>query len=363
MPCCRSRSSVDWDLGFGIWDFPVGGSRGCSPRRCHRPLSDCAGRDGVVWRRRLPLSAGLARSVHPGRFDARAAAGRRAAGDAAGRRRGTADGTRHDDRAELRREPAPGEARPAHHRRPPHARVARVAVLGQGTGAARRGARLPQVGEGGRRVSRVRRRPRVLPGDRGGPRLPAADERARPDRRRVVRSVPARHVRQARRLPGLPADRRVQDRRQPVHAEIVHAGAPRDDRVAQRRHVRAAGARHRVGAQEDRGRDAAAARPGPVPPGGRGAAGPRGRAGVRRPARRPCSGAAAERRDAAGGWHRLPARHGAVARRPAGVAHRAPTRSSSSCGGSAKTTASRPSSCAWTAPAARQSPPTSSGES
>jgi len=34
------------------------------------------------------------------------------------------------------------------------------------------------------------------------------------------------------------------------------------------------------------------------------------------------SAAAAGRRDAAGGRHRLPARHGAVARRPAGVAHR-----------------------------------------
>ena len=56
----------------------------------------------------------------------------------------------------------------------------------------------------------------------------------------------------------------LQDRRQPAHAEGVHPRAPRDDRVAQWRHVRAAGARHRVGTQEDGSGDAAAPRPGPV---------------------------------------------------------------------------------------------------
>ena len=68
---------------------------------------------------------------------------------------------------------------------------------------------------------------------------------------------------------GLPADRRVQDRRQPAHREGLHARAPRDDRVAQQRHVRAARARHRRRPQEDRGRGAPAARSGAVRAGGR----------------------------------------------------------------------------------------------
>ena len=46
-----------------------------------------------------------------------------------------------------------------------------IAVLGQGAGAARRGARLPGVGQESRRLPRVRRRPRVLPGQRRRPRI------------------------------------------------------------------------------------------------------------------------------------------------------------------------------------------------
>ena len=99
-------------------------------------------------------------------------------------------------------------------------------------------ARLPQVGQDGRGVPRIRRRPRVLPGQRRRQGLPAADQPARSHRRRLVRDLPARHVRQDRRVSGLHPHRRLQDRRQPAHREGLHAGAPRDVRVAQPRHVR-----------------------------------------------------------------------------------------------------------------------------
>ena len=77
---------------------------------------------------------------------------------------------------------APRQDRPAHHERGADSRQPRQPLLGQAAGAARRGARLPPVREAGDRVPRVRRRPRVLPGQRGRQGLPAADELARPDR-------------------------------------------------------------------------------------------------------------------------------------------------------------------------------------
>ena len=42
-----------------------------------------------------------------------------------------------------------------------------LAVLGQGAGDPRRGDRLQEVGQAGLRLPRIRRRPRVLPGDGG----------------------------------------------------------------------------------------------------------------------------------------------------------------------------------------------------
>ncbi len=55
----------------------------------------------------------------------------------------------------------------------------RVALLGQGAGDSRRGARLQEVGQAGLRLPRIRRRPRVLPGDGGRPGVPDAVEPAR----------------------------------------------------------------------------------------------------------------------------------------------------------------------------------------
>ena len=75
----------------------------------------------------------------------------------------------------------------------------RLAVLGQGAGDPRRGPRLPEVGEAGVRVPRVRRRSRVLPGDGGRQGLPHAVGVARSGRHRHLRAVPARHARQDRR--------------------------------------------------------------------------------------------------------------------------------------------------------------------
>ena len=109
-----------------------------------------------------------------------------------------------------------------------------------------------QVGQEGDRLSRVRRRSRVLPGDGRRSRLPDADQPARSHRRRVVRGLSARHARQGRRLPGLPAHRRLQDRGESAHREGLHAGASGDVRVAQPRHVRPARARHRRREEEDR---------------------------------------------------------------------------------------------------------------
>ena len=62
-----------------------------------------------------------------------------------------------------------------------------------------------------------------------------------------------------------------------VHAEGIHARAPRDGAVAEPRHVRAARGRHCRGPEEERGRDPRAAGSGAV----RGGEGARGRAGRR----------------------------------------------------------------------------------
>ena len=63
--------------------------------------------------------------------------------------------------------------------------------------------------------------------------------------RRDLRAVLPRRARQARRLPGPAAYRRVQDLQEHVHREGLHAGAPRDDAVAESRPVRPARHGHR----------------------------------------------------------------------------------------------------------------------
>ena len=57
----------------------------------------------------------------------------------------------------------------------------------------------------------------------------------------------------------------VQDRGKPVHRERLHSRRPRDERGAQHRSVRSAGAGHRGGPQEDGSRGPRADRRGPVP--------------------------------------------------------------------------------------------------
>ena len=95
----------------------------------------------------------------------------------AGRRRRLSARRPHADRARDRRQPAQGQGRFARPRGAAEADRLRVAVLGQGAGSPRRGARLQEVGQAGLRVSRIRRRSRVLPGDRGRQGLPDAVER------------------------------------------------------------------------------------------------------------------------------------------------------------------------------------------
>ena len=92
-------------------------------------------------------------------------------------------------------------------------------------------------------VARVRRRSRVFSRVGGRQGLPAAVGIAGSDRRRQLRSVPARDLRLDRHLPGLPARRRLQDRRQYLSREGLHAGAQGDERVAQSQPVRSARSR------------------------------------------------------------------------------------------------------------------------
>ena len=181
------------------------------------------------------------------------------------------------DRAIARRRTAQGERRPAGVERHHPADQQRRA-LGQGAGGARRDRRLQEVEEADHRLPRVRRRPVVLPGERLRQGLPDADGVARPDRHGQLRAVPPRHARQDRRVSGHDPRRRLQDGVEHVHGAHVHAGAPRDGRVAQHGSLRAAdrGARRRP--SPDGGGDARPRRPRPVPARGRRA---------RRPRRRP----------------------------------------------------------------------------
>ena len=126
----------------------------------------------------------------------------------------------------------------------------RRAVLGPQPGGPRRHPRLPQVRQEDDRLPRVRRRAGVLPrhGVREGG-APAV-ERARPQGPRHLRGVPARGLRQGRRDARLHPHRRLQDGDQHLHPEDLHAGAPRDDDVAEPRRLRSAGAGDRGGPQE-----------------------------------------------------------------------------------------------------------------
>ena len=104
-------------------------------------------------------------------------------------------------------------------------------------------------------LPRVRRRPRVLPGDGGRQGLPDAVEPARSDGRRHLRAVPARHARQDRRVSRPAPHRRLQDRGQHVHREGLSRAAHREmDESLNRDSLRADRARHRRRPEEDRGR-------------------------------------------------------------------------------------------------------------
>ena len=173
------------------------------------------------------------------------------------------------DGAVDRRQPAQGQGRSARQGGAAQADRLRVAVLGQGPGGARRGARLPEVGQAGLRLSRIRRRSRVLPRHRGRQSLPDAVDAARPGRRRHLRAVPARHARQDRRHPRSAPHRPVQDGGQHLQGEGLHRGAQGDGRVDEPRSVRPDRARHRRRPEEERGRHPQADRRWSVSAGGR----------------------------------------------------------------------------------------------
>ena len=202
-----------------------------------------------------------------GQLDAGARGRRRPPGNRAGRRhrpvlRGAADG------ALARRRAAQGQGRSARHERH-HPADRHRRALGQGAGGPRRDRRLQALEEADRRLPRVRRRAGVLPRERLRQGLPDADGVARPDRHGELRAVPARHARQDRRVPGRAPHRRLQDGVEHLHRAHLHAGAPRDGRVAQHRSLRAARRRPRRRAGTGRRRDPRPHRPRPVPARGR----------------------------------------------------------------------------------------------
>ena len=126
------------------------------------------------------------------------------------------------------------------------------AALGQGAGGPRRDPRLPQVGQAGRRVPRVRRRARVLHRHRVRQDLPDAEAPPRPQWPGHLRGVPARHARQDRPLPDF---LHIGDYKTAYNAftEKGYTKAHREvDRVDDARSVRSARARHRRRPQEDR---------------------------------------------------------------------------------------------------------------
>ena len=193
---------------------------------------------------------------------------------------------RRADRARLRRADSQGQDRLAHRRHPAAPGRHQLAVLGQAAGTARGDRRLQDQRQVRLRVARVRRRSRILPRLGGRQGLPAAVGVARSDRRRQLRSVPARHLRLDRHLSRLPPRRRLQDRGQHLSRKDVHAGAQGDERVAQSQPVRSARRGDCRGARQERGGSARADRPGAVPAGRGAARRPDRRGRLRRRARR-----------------------------------------------------------------------------
>ena len=105
-------------------------------------------------------------------------------------------------------------------------------LLGQDPGAPRRRARLPPVGQTALRLSRIRRRSRLLPRQRRRQGIPDAVEPPGPHRRRHLSAVSEGNARQGRCLSGPPSRRTVQDRRQHLHRKGIHARAQGDGRCA-----------------------------------------------------------------------------------------------------------------------------------
>ena len=190
----------------------------------------------------------------PSQLGADAQARRRPRRGRAGRRRRlparrpAADGARH------RRQPAQGQGRssasaPCCSSRPASPRRSGARCRRCATRCSTSRSRASRL-----RLPRIRRRSRLLPGQRRRQGVPDAVEPARSHRRRHLRAVPARHARQDRRLsrtsttsattrpPSTPSPRRATRRRTGRWTSL------------EPRPLRAARARHRRGAQEDRGR-------------------------------------------------------------------------------------------------------------
>ena len=182
-------------------------------------------------------------------------------------------GVEDADGALDRRQPAQGQGRSARQGGAAEADRLRVAVLGQGAGNPRRGARLQEVGQAGLRLPRIRRRPRVLPGDRGRQGVPDAVDaaRSRSASPPTSCSCAARSTRSAR-IPTCTTSATTRPRSNTFTEKGYTAGAQGDGRVAQPRSVRPDRARHRRRPEEERSRRPHADRRRAVPAGGRAAA-------------------------------------------------------------------------------------------
>ncbi len=191
-----------------------------------------------------------------------AAVGRHSRSAAAGDSR-----RRRADRSRLHRAYSQGQGRFTHQGHPAAAGRPQLAVLGQAPGDSIGARGFQDQRQVPARLARIRRRSRVLPRVGGRSHLPAAVGLSRSHRRGDLRDLPARDVRLDRHLSGFSPRRGLQDRRQHVSREVLHARASRDERVAQSQPVRSPRPDDRQRAQETRSGGARADRSGPVPAG------------------------------------------------------------------------------------------------
>ncbi len=172
---------------------------------------------------------------------------------------------RRADRSRLRRAHSQGQGRFTHQGHPVAAGRPQLAVLGQAAGDSLGARGLQDQRQVRARLARIRRRSRVLPRVGGRSRLPAAVGVARSHRCGDLRDFSPRDLRLDRHLSGFSPRRGLQDRRQHVSREELHARASRDEPVAQSQPVRSPRPDDRQRAQEARSGGARADRPGPVP--------------------------------------------------------------------------------------------------